>query len=177
MTLYRASRSRLELAIVVKAPHCELPEYADQYVRGAEELLEQRRPGRHASRLSSWCVCEDPAYAATYLDAERPQPQGRTEEKHLFSITMSQSSRHPMYLVNKVAQKLTKGELKEAEVLADEYWTPTQDWQFWEHLGEEIVAQAEETWPTPMKLAVAQMAYQGEELRLNAFLMRQRRGC
>jgi hypothetical protein len=53
-----------------------------------------------------------------------------------------------MFLVHVIARKLSEGDENTALKVADEYWTPTQEWKFWEYINPEMVVIGPEACPS-----------------------------
>jgi len=99
------------------------------------------------SRLSSWFACDKPEFATKYLESEIAF-KGRDGQRHLYAIVMETCSKHPMFLVHVIARKLSEGDENTALKVADEYWTPTQEWKFWEYINPEMVVIGPEACPS-----------------------------
>ena len=77
-----------------------------------------------------------------------------------------------MILVNAVNSALLENDASTAEMLATEYWRPTREWKFWEYTMPEIRVLEKDEWPDSMALLLADMTYQGDDLRLKQMLDR-----
>ena len=56
-----------------------------------------------------------------------------------------------------------------AASVADEYWTPTKEWKFWEYISPEIEVLKELGWPSASELASAIDAYRRDSVLLKRF--------
>jgi hypothetical protein len=153
----------------------ELIGITDVTRRDAEMLLEARRPEGRPHRFSSWFACDEPAFAAEYLESEIQHGRykgARTDRPFLYAVEMAVSSKQPMVLVNAVAVELAGGRTETAMFLADEYWSPKQEWRFWEYTGREITIVAEVPWPDGLALAGPVNAYMRDSEELKHLLSR-----
>ena len=153
----------------LQAPTCDLSDFEESR-RLAEQLLEDRRPPDKPSRISSWFACDKPENAARYLEAERQFKANKLQgTPELYQFETEEFSKHPMCLVESIRKALLSGDTALAEALADEYWSPKQDWRFWEYLGPRIVGATQVDWPTPMDQYSASLSYSSEYKRVKTF--------
>lgn len=170
-TLYHATTDLLIPGDTLISRVSDLPN--EPYRRAMEELLAKRCPEGRPLRMSSWFACDTPRLAAKYLDAQMSfgaDKETRKGQPRLYAVEMDPSSKQPMVLVNAVALKLSEGKTNIAMSLADEYWTSTKDWKFWEYLSPEIVVLPEQPWPDVIELASALQTYTTDSNLLKRFL-------
>jgi hypothetical protein len=105
--------------------------------RRLEEFLEDKRPCASHSRLSSWFACDSPERAVRYLEAQLKH-ENREGEILVFAVDLPSPSKQPMALVDAILSALRENAIDKAGFLAQEYWTPTQQWRFWEYTSSEI---------------------------------------
>ena len=77
-----------------------------------------------------------------------------------------------MALVDQIAKALSARDQRRAELLADEYWTPTQEWRFWEYLSKEMKGLGSEPWPDMIRMVTAGAAYDADRNECAAFVAR-----
>lgn len=174
--LFHASTLDLTVGEDIPAQNRNFCSFND-YQRPTEVLLEDRCPNGSQSRLSSHFACDEAEFAAIYLDAELPRWALRQGQPHLYTIQMNDPGIHPMCLVDAIAKELSKDRVNLAEALADEYWSPTLEWKFWEYLCPEFRLLEQLQWPdlkSPSAIAKREIYY-GESKVLDVFLS-QRRG-
>lgn len=178
--LYHATTDELEIGEKLRADTRNPASIANASRREAEEFLKQQCPKGRPQRLSSFFAFDDPSHSAAYLDSELRcglKQGSNTGQRHLYIVEMSTFSKHPMILVDAVATSLSQGDESLAAKLAEEYWDPTQEWKFWEHLAPEMVVVERMSWPNETALVRAYLAYtMGEANKRGNFLNRLRRG-
>ncbi|MCU1300696.1 MAG: hypothetical protein JWQ87_980 [Candidatus Sulfotelmatobacter sp.] len=138
--------------------------------RRLEEFLEERRPGKSHSRLSSWFACDSPEHAARYLDAQLKHEEKRGDVL-VFEVEMPAPSKQPMALIDALLAALREGDIDKAEFLVEEYWTPKQSWKFWEYTsgGISLVAAKIES-VDEMAVYIAHQDYAGDRARIKRLL-------
>jgi hypothetical protein len=170
-TLYHATTDLLTPGDTLISRASDFP--SEPYRRALEELLAKRCPEGRPHRMSSWFACETPRLAAKYLDAQISfgvDKEARKGQPRLYAVEMDPSSKQPMVLVSAVALKLSARESNIASWLADEYWTSTKEWKFWEYISPEIVVVEECSWPDGIELAIALQTYSADASLLKRFL-------
>lgn len=158
-TVYHATNNNLTLSKKVKSIVIDISSLEESR-KITEELLEGRRPERNNSRLNCWFAFEKIEYAATYITHENRNPPYK-----IYELKMEESSSHPMYLVDKIRKHILAKEMKLAESLVDEYWMPTQNWKYMEHLAKIIEVVKIVEWPDDVTMAVAFLEFGSEEQR------------
>ena len=161
VTLYHATKKPIGNGKMRKATR-DPADFSDPNRRNAEELLDIMQTGDQ-SRLSSWFAFDKAEFAAVYLTIERnrlaPDQKPVEETGFIYAVEMTKFSRHPMILVDAIAKKVSTGNRQYADKLAAEYWNPTQNWKFWEYISPEIVFVERTSWPDPMLIEQAYLAY------------------
>lgn len=168
--LYRATMKQLAVGETLPRSNYDYSEFSE-YRRAAEELLEEYRPAKRPSRLSSWFACDSAANAARYLEGQkRVEPDRFIGQPSLYKLEVTEYTRHPMCLLDAIASKISKEEEELALGLANEYWTPASNWTFWEYLCPKIVVLEASAWPSSIDRWLAQQTYSADRKIRDALL-------
>ena len=149
-TLYHASVTLYAAGATLRGEARNVPE-ANGWI---EEEFERHRAGRSASRLDALFAGVDAADCVRFLRAQRRYDNTPI---HVYRVEMAVSGRHPMALVDAVRRNRDCPDaLRE---IIEEYWQPTREWRFWEHLGQVMTVVEELELPNAAMLAGAAHRY------------------
>ena len=89
----------------------------------------------------------------------------------LYAVEMACPSKQPMVLIDAVLRALRENNMVKADLLAQEYWQPTQPWKFWEYTSSKISTVRDQLkFPDEIAHSVASMDYSGDRKRVDEFL-------
>lgn len=135
-----------------------------------EDFLESKRPSSSHSRLTSWFACDSPERAARYLETQLDYEQN-SGEVLVFAVEMPSPSKQPIVLIDALIRALREDDIAAANLLAHEYWLPTQPWKFWEYTSDEISSVRNQLeLPDVIARSVASMDYGGDRKHVDRFL-------
>jgi hypothetical protein len=99
-----------------------------------ESALERFRPDNTPKRTESFFATDKVEYASKFIEAERHRnPALENKPYRIYKVKLFDCHRSPMILVDKVRELIqSNGDMK---TIAEEYWTPTRDWKFFEYFG------------------------------------------
>jgi hypothetical protein len=173
--LYTATTEERTICQTLQCRETELADISDSLRRNVEDVLDQRRPTGIPPRLSSWFACDQPHFAAKYLDAQLkygPDRHSRNGQSRIYAVEMDAPRKQPMCLVDAVTKCLSENQDEITLMVADEYWRPTQEWRFFEYLSREMHVVAQVAWPETVDLTLALEAYSKDRETRDWFLKR-----
>lgn len=103
-----------------------------QGIGWVNDFLDIKRPTGAPSRIRSYYACDTIRNCIGYGRNKQCENGG----PFLYKVAMKNPRKVPMSLVNTILRKREGNALNDQ--IADEYWTPTREWKYYEYLSEEM---------------------------------------
>ena len=98
-----------------------------EYYANAVRLLELARPPHSPTRSACFFAAESADFALLFASMQWKGPT------NLYAVEMDLHGKGPYALVHAISRALDGGKLPSPAV--DEYWSPKQEWRFYEYFG------------------------------------------
>ncbi len=121
-TLYHASFELFELDATLAGKTRVI--HSDKH--WIEDAFEEARKERFCSRRAAVFASANPEDAYAYLRGESAE-----RKIYVYEVEMPSPHRHPMVLIDRAAVNGPKH--TSISDIANEYWTPTKTWTYWEY--------------------------------------------